>query len=150
MTWGAFWQTDSGGRCCGQEIVGIPLCALPGIGPNHGTKSVTRGCGTSTVIITGLPDKLTRGTVAVVVGCIIPSCFRGHRFPWTNGPALLTIQYNITLLPSVNTLTARGMFCGAKYTHHTFTPIIKHIITTTANKHPDKKSYIDKNVRKSH
>ena len=34
-----------------------------------------------------------------------------------------TIQYNITLLPSVNTLIARGMFCGAKYTHHTFTPI---------------------------
>ena len=34
--------------------------------------------------------------------------------------------YNITLLPSFNTLTAPGMFCGAKYTHHTFTPIIKH------------------------
>ena len=30
-----------------------------------------------------------------------------------------TIQYNITLLPSVNTLIARGMFCGAKYTHQT-------------------------------
>ena len=38
----------------------------------------------------------------------------------------LTIQYNTTLLLSVNTLIARGMFCGAKYTHHTFTPIIKH------------------------
>ena len=50
-----------------------------------------------------------------------------------------TIQYNTTLLPSVNTLIARGMFCGAKYTHHTFTPIIKHLITT-ANKHPGKKS----------
>ena len=37
-----------------------------------------------------------------------------------------TIQYNITLFPSVNTLIARGMFCGARYTHHTFTPIIKH------------------------
>ena len=37
-------------------------------------------------------------------------------------------QYNITLLPSVNTLIARGMFCGAKYTHHTFTLIIKHLI----------------------
>ena len=49
------------------------------------------------------------------------------------------IQYNITLLPSVNTLIARGMFCGAKYTHsHTCTPIIKHLITTTANKHPGK------------
>ena len=35
------------------------------------------------------------------------------------------------------------MFCGAKYTHHTFTPIIKHLITTTANKHPGKKSFID-------
>ena len=41
------------------------------------------------------------------------------------------IQYSITLLPSVNTLIARGMVCGAKYTHHTFTPIIiKHLITT--------------------
>ena len=45
---------------------------------------------------------------------------------------------NITLLPSVNTLISQGMFCGAKYTHHTFTPIIKHLITT-ANKHPGKK-----------
>ena len=53
-----------------------------------------------------------------------------------------TVQYNTTLLPSVNTLIARGMFCGAKYTHHTFTPIIKHLITT-ANKHPGKKSFID-------
>ena len=61
-----------------------------------------------------------------------------------------TIQYNITLLPSVNTLIARGMFCGAKYTHHTFTPIIKHLITKTANKHPGKRSFIDKNMRKSH
>ena len=43
-----------------------------------------------------------------------------------------TIQYNITLLPSVNTMIARGMFCGAKYTHHTFIPIIKKLITTTA------------------
>ena len=49
------------------------------------------------------------------------------------------IQYNITLLPSVNTLIARGMFCGAKYTHHTFTPIIKHLITTTAKKKKKKK-----------
>ena len=46
--------------------------------------------------------------------------------------------HNITLLPSVNTLIARGMFCGAKYTHHTFTPIIKHLSTTTANTHPGK------------
>ena len=56
---------------------------------------------------------------------------------------------NTTLLPSVNTLIARGMFCGAKYTHHTVIPIIKHLITTTANKHPGKKSFID-NMRKSH
>ena len=38
------------------------------------------------------------------------------------------------------------MFCGAKYTHHTFTPIIKHLITT-ANKHPGKKTFIDKNMK---
>ena len=61
-----------------------------------------------------------------------------------------TIQYNFKLLPSVNTLIARGMFCGAKFNHHTFTPIIKHLITTTANKHPGKKSFTDKNMRKSH
>ena len=63
------------------------------------------------------------------------------------------IQYNITLLPSVNTMIARGMICGAKYTHHTFTPIIKHLITTTAknnNKKPVKKSFIDNNRIKSH
>ena len=62
------------------------------------------------------------------------------------GPVLNTVQYNITLLPSVNTLIARGMFCGAKYAHHTFTPIIKHLITTTANKHPGKKTFIHKKV----
>ena len=45
---------------------------------------------------------------------------------------------NITLLPSVNTLIARGMFCGA-------TLIIKHLITA-ANKHPSKKSFIDKTM----
>ena len=38
-------------------------------------------------------------------------------------------------------------FWGAKYTHHTFTPIIKHLITTTANKHPGKKSFIDKSMK---
>ena len=54
------------------------------------------------------------------------------------------IQDNKTLLPSVNTLTARRMFCGAKYSHHIFTPIIKHLITTTANKHPGEKSFTDK------
>ena len=50
-------------------------------------------------------------------------------------------------MPNANTLIARGMFRGAKYTHHTFTPIIKHLITTTANKHPGKKSFIDKNMK---
>ena len=39
------------------------------------------------------------------------------------------------------------MFCGAKYTHHTFTPIIKHLITTTTNKQTGKKSFIDKNMK---
>ena len=39
-------------------------------------------------------------------------------------------------MPSVSTMIARGMFCGAKYTHHTFSPIIIHLITTAANKHP--------------
>ena len=53
------------------------------------------------------------------------------------------LWYNITLLP----LIAWGMFCGAKYTHHTFTSIIKHKITTTANKHPGKKSFTDKNIK---
>ena len=55
-----------------------------------------------------------------------------------------TLIYNITLslLPSVSTLIALGMFSGAKYTHYTFTSIIKHLITT-ANKHPGKKSFID-------
>ena len=55
--------------------------------------------------------------------------------------------HNITLLPSDNTLITRGMFCGAKYTHHTFTPIIQHLITTTANKHTFKKPFIDKNMK---
>ena len=39
------------------------------------------------------------------------------------------------------------MFCGVKYTHHIFIPIIKHLITATANKHPGKKSFIDKNEK---
>ena len=60
-----------------------------------------------------------------------------------------TIQYNTTqynFTASVNAI-ARGMFCGAKYTHHTFTPIIKHHSITTANKHPGEKSFIDKNMK---
>ena len=40
------------------------------------------------------------------------------------------ITYNATLPPSLD-VTAQGMSCGAKYTHHTFTPIIKQQITTT-------------------
>ena len=36
------------------------------------------------------------------------------------------LQYNTTLLPSVKTV-ALEMFCGAKYTHHTFTPVMKHL-----------------------
>ena len=54
---------------------------------------------------------------------------------WTTGSfTCICDLFACTLLPSVNTLIAWGMFCGAKYTHHTFTPIIKHLITTTANK----------------
>ena len=34
------------------------------------------------------------------------------------------LQYNTTVLPSVNTI-AWQMFCGAKYIHLTFTPIIQ-------------------------
>ena len=34
-------------------------------------------------------------------------------------------QYNITLLPNVSTV-ALGMFCDARFTHHTLTPSIKH------------------------
>ena len=41
----------------------------------------------------------------------------------TTAPTL-HVEYNTTLLPNVNTI-ALGMLCGAKYTHHTFTPIIK-------------------------
>ena len=69
-------------------------------------------------------------------------------YPVTNNTIQInTIQYNITLLPSVNTLIARGMFCGAKYTHHILTRIIKHLIPTKANIHPGKKSFIDKNMK---
>ena len=50
-------------------------------------------------------------------------------------------------MSSVNTLIARGMFCDARHNHHTFTPIIFFLITTTANKHPGKKSFIDKNMK---
>ena len=55
------------------------------------------------------------------------------------------LQYNFIAKCQYN--DARGLFCGAKFTHHTSTPIIKHLITTTANKHPGKKSFIDKNMK---
>ena len=62
-----------------------------------------------------------------------------------------TIQYNFIAKCQY---TVRGMFCGAKYTHQSFTPIIKHLITT-ANKHinkksPGKKPSIDNNMIKPH
>ena len=60
---------------------------------------------------------------------------------------LYYLQYNTALLPSVNTLIAQGMFCGGKYTYPTFTPIVKHFMTTTANKHPGKMSFIDENMK---
>ena len=45
----------------------------------------------------------------------------------------VSIQYIAASLPSVST-TALEMFCGAKHTHYTFTPVIKHHSTgTTAN-----------------
>ena len=96
----------------------------------------TTGC-------TLLVSQQTHSALAFLFSILLTSKIR-------DGAAFLTIRYNITLLPSVNTLTARGMICGAKYTHHTFTPIIKHLITTTANKHSGKKSLIDNNMRKSH
>ena len=45
------------------------------------------------------------------------------------------IQYNLqyNFIAKCQSLIARGMFCGAKYIPHTFTPIKKHLITTTAN-----------------
>ena len=57
-------------------------------------------------------------------------------------------NYNTTLLPNVITITV-GMFCDAKYTHHTFMPIVKHqYSTTTANsKHLSKKSFINKYMK---
>ena len=60
---------------------------------------------------------------------------------------LQQIQYNITLLPSVNTLIARGMVCGAKYSHHTFTPIIKHLLQQQINIMVKSHSYIYKNMK---
>ena len=56
------------------------------------------------------------------------------------------VQYNITLLPSVN-IIAQGMFCGSKYTHHTFTPIIKNIKLQQQQINILVKSFIDKNMK---
>ena len=39
--------------------------------------------------------------------------------------SFILLQCNTTLLPSVNAV-AGGVFCGAKCTHPTFMPIIKH------------------------
>ena len=53
--------------------------------------------------------------------------------------SVLTLQYNTQYnFIAKCQYTARGMLFGAKYTHHTFTPIIKHLITTTANKNNKK------------
>ena len=63
------------------------------------------------------------------------------------GCVTCTRTHNTALLPSVNT-TALGMFCGAKYTHHTFMPIITHhLITTTANKKVEVKGHSQINTR---
>ena len=55
-----------------------------------------------------------------------PLCSTMDMFPRVYAPTYLfstvSDSYNTTLLPSVNTLVARGMFCGDRYTHHTFTP----------------------------
>lgn len=37
------------------------------------------------------------------------------------------MEYSTTLLPSFN-IIAQGMFPGAKYVHHTVTPIVKQQI----------------------
>ena len=42
---------------------------------------------------------------------------------YVSGPVYIYIY--TTLLPSVNTI-ALEMFCGAKYTRHTFTPVTEH------------------------
>ena len=55
-------------------------------------------------------------------------CCLAERSVWRNVPNRVVMKPNFnftTLLPSLNTV-AQGMFCDAKYTHHTFTPIIKH------------------------
>ena len=60
-------------------------------------------------------------SIVTVLSCMVMS-------PWTcrqlrESSAITTMQHSTALLPSVKTV-ALGMFCHAKYTHHTFTPII--------------------------
>ena len=43
------------------------------------------------------------------------------------------VSYNTTLLRNDNTVT-QGMFSSAKYTHHTFTPIIKTLLNYNSSK----------------
>ena len=50
---------------------------------------------------------------------ILCCCFP---FPSRYCTQTATIQYNFIAKCTI----ALGMFCGAKYTHHTFMPIIKH------------------------
>ena len=68
------------------------------------------------------------------VGTIITLQYNFLQYNFLQYNFIAKCQYNCT-----------GMFCGAKYTHYSFTPIIKkknHWITTTANKHPGKKLFI--------
>ena len=61
------------------------------------------------------------------------------------------LQYNFIAKCQYTDCTRIVLWCQVvRYCHHIFTPIIKHLITTTANKHPGKKSFIDKNMRKFH
>ena len=67
--------------------------------------------------------------------CCVAVCPESERMllSGTDGISLAssssTVQISVTktttLLPSVHTI-ALGLFCGARYTHHIFTPIIKH------------------------
>ena len=64
--------------------------------------------------------------------CVSGSCgvqsvlsFRRHGEPHVVFKGFASLLYNTPLLPIVNTI-GLGMFYGARYIHHTFTPIIKH------------------------
>ena len=58
----------------------------------------------------------------------------------------LDVQYNTALLLSANT-TALEMFCGAKYTPHAFTPIIKEHLNYYNSKHRGENSLTSKYMR---